>query len=88
MTRPLSLMERLAWPDAKRMPPAAARALLDIRFQEEDIEQMNLLSAKARGGRLTADEQWELNEYEVVSHLLAIMHLKAKRALKRQRSVS
>jgi hypothetical protein len=44
---------------------------------------MNELSEAARGGKLTAEEQAELDSYIHVSNLLAIMQSKGRRALQR-----
>ena len=43
---------------------------------------MRQLSAKARAGTLTAEEDAEAGKYELVGHLLNIMQSKARRSLK------
>ena len=43
---------------------------------------MRELSAKARAGTLTAEEDAEAGRYELLGHLLGIMQSKARRSLK------
>jgi hypothetical protein len=61
----------------------AAEYLLSVRFGERDVERMNELSELARQGKLTAEEQAELDSYLHVSNLLAVMQSKGRRALQR-----
>jgi hypothetical protein len=60
---------------------SAARALLKLRFAERDHGRMRDLSAKARAGTLTPQEQIELDTFERLGSLLDIMHSHARRAL-------
>ncbi len=69
-----------------RMPalsPEIARMLLDLDFDQEDKERMRRLSAKAREGTLSPDEEVRINNYERVGHLLNILRSMARRSLKR-----
>jgi hypothetical protein len=66
---------------------AAARALLKVRFSPRDQERMSALSAKARVGALSTDEQAEMDGYEQLGCLLDILNSKARRALKRHMPV-
>jgi hypothetical protein len=68
-----------------KLAPGAARALLKFGFSENDHALMNQLSAKARTGALTPDEQTELDTFERLGCLLDIVHAKARQALKRRR---
>jgi len=71
------------------LSPAVARALLSFGFTEPDHARMDDLSAKARAGSLTADEQAELDTFERLSCVLDIIHSQARQALrKKQRRVS
>lgn len=68
--------------------PTAARALLELRFSEQDLQPMRDLAARARSGTLTPQEQVQINSFEQVSCVLDILHSKARQALKnRQASV-
>jgi hypothetical protein len=42
---------------------------LRLRFPRGDVERMHALSAKAKEGALTADEDQELEDYIRVGHL-------------------
>jgi hypothetical protein len=66
----------------------AARALLKVRFAEEDQRLLHELAAKARAGTLTAEEERLADTYERLGCLLDILHSKARRALKRRRKAS
>jgi hypothetical protein len=70
------------------LSPMAARALLRIRFSDDDLTQMEVLSAKARAGSLSAQEQTDLDNYEQLGCLLDILHSQARRALKPRRTAS
>ncbi len=61
----------------------AAEYLLSVGFGERDVERMNELSELARQGKLTTEEEGELDSYLHVSNLLAIMQSKGRRALQR-----
>ena len=61
---------------------SVAEYLLSVRFGEHDVARMNQLSETAQQGKLTTDEQAELDSYLQVSNLLAIMQSKGRRSLK------
>ncbi len=65
-----------------KLSPTAARALLKLQFSEPDYAVMNKLAAKARAGKLTAEEQSDLDTFERLGCLLDIVHSHARRALK------
>lgn len=76
-----SVHERLVFLDAK-MSSDAARTLLSFKFAKEDERRMNRLAAKARLGSLTEREQAAAEQYNLVSHLLALLQAKARHTLK------
>src|SRR5207248_1788499 len=53
-----------------QLAPSAACALLQFGFSEHDHVLMSELSAKARAGSLTADEQTDLDTFERLGCLL------------------
>jgi len=67
-----------------KIAPSAARALLKIGFSERDQAHMDELSAKARAGTLTPQEQTVLDTFERLGCVLDIVHSKARQALKRK----
>jgi hypothetical protein len=70
------------------LSPAAARALLKVHFSRQDTERMRELSARARAGTLTPQEEEEIDTYERLGCLLDILHSKARRALGKRRTAS
>jgi len=71
------------------LAPSTARALLKFGFSHRDHARMAELSAKARAGTLTAQEQTELDTFEQVGCVLGILHSKARQALhKKSKKVS
>src|SRR5258707_9731139 len=66
------------------LSPGAARALLQLQFSERDHIRMQELSAKARFGSLSVQEQAELDTFERLGCLLDIVHSVARRTLKKK----
>ena len=81
-TSEAAILGRIVGPDQPTLNAAAARAFLTLDFTPADKEQMRQLSAKAREGTLTAEEQAAINNYERIGHFLNIVQLKARRSLK------
>jgi hypothetical protein len=82
----MAILDRLIQAEATGFPAAAARSLLKIDFETADRDRMHQLGAKAQDGTLTTAEQAEMDAYEVVGHLLGLMHFKARLALKRRKT--
>jgi hypothetical protein len=74
---------RLLQPAGKSLSLQAAHSILGLDFTAADKERIHHLTAKARDGTLTADEQEEIRSYERVGNLLALMKSKALQRLKR-----
>lgn len=60
----------------------AARAVLKFKFRRRDVTRVNKLSALARDGKLTESEKAELEGYLTIGDVLAILHSRARMALK------
>jgi hypothetical protein len=84
----VSILNRLLRPDVSTFSPEGARDILSIDFDQADKYRMRELSAKARAGTLTAEENAEADRYELLGHLLNIMQSKARRSLKGHREES
>jgi hypothetical protein len=78
----VSILNRILRPTAPTFSPEAARDILALDFDQADKDRMRQLSAKARAGTLTAEEDAEAGRYELLGHLLNIMQSKARRSLK------
>ena len=76
-----AILARLIQFGQEELPRGAAEYLLSIRFDERDTARMNELSESARQGKLTADEQSELDSYLHVGNHLSNMQSRARRAL-------
>jgi hypothetical protein len=87
-TSEVAILSRVLEPDKPSLTPEAARDLLALDFPPADKDRMRQLSAKARAGTLTPDEQAEIDNYERVGHLLNIIQSKARRSLKGRRGMN
>jgi hypothetical protein len=66
------------------MDSHVARYLLSLDFEPEDVDRMNLLAERARGGGLSADEEAELDSYLHVGNLLTILQSRSRIYLRTQ----
>jgi hypothetical protein len=67
------------------MSPSLARYVLTLGFGDEDQARMRDLAARNQDGTLSAEEQEELRSYVKAGHLLALLHSKARKALKKRK---
>ncbi len=81
----VSILNRILRPDDPTFSPEGAQDILSLGFSESDKQRMRELSAKARAGTLTAEEDAEAGRYELLGHLLGILQSKARRSLKNHR---
>jgi hypothetical protein len=81
-TSEVAIFGRVLEPGQATLDVAAARAILDLDFNQADKNRMRLLLAKAKAGTLTAEEGTEIDNYERVGHMLSLMKSKARRSLK------
>jgi hypothetical protein len=77
-----AIWSRIVKPERGSLSPDAARAILELDFDAEDRQRVDLLSAKAAAGRLSPEERVELEEYIRVNNLLMILQSKARLSLK------
>jgi len=75
---------RILHPDDE-LSPGVSRAILGLSFPEREIDRMHELSAKARAGSLTPEEDAEMDNFERVGSILSILKSKARQVLKRRR---
>jgi hypothetical protein len=73
---------RILHPD-EDLPPRVARAILGLSFPKNYISRMHELSAKARAGTLTPEEDAEMDNFERVGSILSILKSKARQVLRR-----
>jgi hypothetical protein len=78
-----NILARLIQLGQEELSRGAAEYLLSLQFSDRDLARMNELSELAREGKLTSEEQAELDSYLHVGNLIAIMQSKGRRALQR-----
>lgn len=83
-----AILKRLIEPEKDDLTPDTARYILRLSFRQSDLERMDELAAKAREGTLADDERAEIENYEHVGHLVALMQSKARRSLSKDGSPS
>jgi hypothetical protein len=86
-TSDVAMFGRLIKADNGDVSRELARYLLTVGFEEADQLRMQELAARNQEGALSPEEREELSSYVKVGHLLALLHSKARKALK-QRKVS
>ncbi|MBS1812812.1 MAG: hypothetical protein JST84_31890 [Acidobacteria bacterium] len=84
----LALWNRLFEPSNATLSTGIAQYLLALHFPQSDLDRMNELAEKARGGELTLEEQIELDNYERVGHVLSVLKSKARLKLKAIRAAN
>ncbi len=78
-----TIWERLvdqSWDD---LSPEAAQGMLRLRFSKVDLDRMNELGTGAQRGTLTAQQLEELDTYNRIGRMVAILQSKARLALQK-----
>ena len=78
-------LDRLLEPLARSLTPAAARALVNFRADEETQALISDLADKCNEGSLTPQEQQEYEAFVRAIDLIAILQSKARRLLAKNR---
>jgi phage portal protein BeeE len=68
-----AIWQRAIQPKKSDLDPAAARALLRLRFSRADLDRADELAAKANAGTLTPAEKRELEDYRTVGTALEFL---------------
>jgi hypothetical protein len=85
-TSEIAIFGRLIQSDRGDLAPSLARYVLTLGFPERDQARMSELAARNQEGALSPQERVELQNYVRSSHLLALLHSKARKSLKRRRA--
>ncbi len=72
---------RILHPD-EELSPRVARAILTLSFPKSEVVRMRELSAKARAGPLTPEEDAQMDDLERVGSILSTLKSKARQVLK------
>ena len=75
---------RLIQPRNGSFGQAAARGILAINFSDNDKARMHELAQKNGEGTLSPADREELETYIKVADVLALLHAKARRSLKKE----
>jgi hypothetical protein len=67
----------------QEMTTRVARVIVDLSLPQNETARMHELSAKARAGTLTPDEDAEMDTFERVGSILSTLKSKARQVLKR-----
>ena len=78
----LDILARVLRPEAGDLSASAAKAFLKLQFDDDDRSRMRELLAKNQDDALTEKERREIRGFELVGHLLDLIHSKARRSLK------
>jgi hypothetical protein len=81
-----AILSRVLETHGSRFTPEAAGSILQLKFDQVDIDRMNALADKNRHSTLTEAEQQELQSYLLVGHFLDLLHSKARLVLKQAAS--
>ena len=77
-----AILERAVTPENETWSPEASRAILEFKLADSDLQRADELSAKARAGSITAEEEETLRHYLRLGRLLEFMKAKALLSLK------
>jgi hypothetical protein len=82
----VAIWKRAIEPEAGSLPPAEAKAMLRLKLAEADLDRADVLAAKARAGRLTAQERQQLDNYLTIGSVLEFLKSKARGSLRKAES--
>jgi hypothetical protein len=85
-TSEIAMFGRLIQADDGNLDARLARYVLTLGFPRPDQDRMSDLATRNQAGSLPAAEQEELQNYVRAGHLLALLHSKARKSLKRRAS--
>jgi hypothetical protein len=84
-TSELAIFARLLNSHRGNMSPRLARYVLTLGFGVADMARMDELAVRNQEDCLSPDEQEELMNYVKAGHLLALLHSKARKVLKKRK---
>jgi hypothetical protein len=81
------ILESIVSSNGALLSPAAAKALLQLKFPPKDSKRIRQLLQKNNAGTVTAEDRIALEKYLRVGQFLDLLHAKARLALaKRSRA--
>ena len=82
----VAIFGRLLRADDGKLSRELARFLLTVGFDQADQDRMQDLAARNQQGVLSAEEQEELLSFVRAGHLVALLHSKARKSLRKQKA--
>lgn len=82
-----AILARLIRPEDDSLSVDAAESLLNIQFEQRDLERMRDLTTRNQDDGLSPVEEREMENYRRVGYLLDLLHSKARRSLKKRGTV-
>ena len=82
----LAIFARLIRADGSELSRELARYILTRGFDDEDRKEMSDLADRNQQGALSAEEKVRLENFAKAGHLLALLHSKARMALKAKKA--
>ena len=77
-----AILSRVIQGSKLTLSPEAARVLLDLGFSEEDKKKMHELAVQNQQGKLSQEEERELDSYVRIGRFLDLLSAKAAKSLK------
>lgn len=78
-----AILARSIHPERDDLSQEAAKALLHVGLEREDLERLHMLVTKNQEGVLTPAERADLESYLRVSSFFDLMHAKARHVLEK-----
>ena len=78
----LAIFARIIKADASDLSRDLARYMLTLGFDDDDQKKMTDLAERNQAGLLSTDEKAELKNFVKAGHMLALLHSRARMALK------
>ena len=78
----LAIFARLIRADDSELSLELARYILTLGFDDEDQQRVTELAERNQEGGLSSEEKAELENFVKAGHMLALLHSKARMALK------
>lgn len=82
-TRESAILTRAIKPRRKTFSPQVAKALLQMKLDDQDCDRLHQLAQKNQAGHLSEDESQELQSYLNVGMLLDLLQAKARASIKK-----
>jgi hypothetical protein len=77
-----AILSRVIQGSKVTLSPEAAKVFLELGFSEEDRKKMHELAVKNQHGKLSQEEERELDSYVRIGRFLDLLSAKAAKSLK------